>query len=216
MLYVYAFVSAPASAPEISGIDGAELRSLALDGLEAIISEHDGTVDVSDEAVLAHARGVDAVAAANDAVLPARFGSLHADEAALAEAVASRPGLRDSLAHVRGCVELGLRVFGEAAAPAPAPSGADYMRSRLEQRRELERLSNELHEPLARLSRDSEVNVGATPRLLLTGAYLVERDQVDAFRAELATLQARHPDLGAVCTGPWPPYSFAIADGGAA
>jgi hypothetical protein len=32
-------------------------------------------------------------------------------------------------------------------------------------------------------------------------AYLVDRDAVDAFRA-------RADELGATCTGPWPPYSF--------
>ena len=88
------------------------------------------------------------------------------------------------------------------------------MRLRLKERQALERLSNELHEPLARLSRDSTVNVGATPRLLLTAAYLVERGQLEAFRDELARLQERHPELGAVCTGPWPPYSFALAERG--
>jgi hypothetical protein len=216
VLYVYAFVPAPASVPEAPGISEAEVRSQPLDGLDAIVSEHDETVEASDEAVLAHARVVEAVAATNDAVLPARFGGMHADGDALRHAVASRPELRDSLERVRGCVELGLRVFGEATPSSSPSSGADYMRIRLEQRRELDRLSSELHEPLARLSRDSEVNVGATPRLLLTGAYLVEREQLDAFREELAMLQAKHPELGAVCTGPWPPYSFAIADGSGA
>jgi Gas vesicle synthesis protein GvpL/GvpF len=214
VLYVYAFVPVPASVPDVPGIGEAELRAHRLDGLEAIVSEHNRTVEVSDDSVLAHARVVEAVAAANDAVLPARFGGMHADGAALHEAVDSRPELQASLERVRGCVELGLRVFAEAAPAASGSSGADYMRARLEQRRKLERLSNELHEPLARLSRDSEVNVGATPRLLLTGAYLVEREQVESFRAELAKLQKRHPELGVVCTGPWPPYSFVIADGG--
>ena len=215
MLYVYAFVAESGVAPESAGIDDAALRLQPLsDGLAAVVSEHEAPVEASDAAVLAHARAVEAVATANDAVLPARFGAIHVDEAALREAVAERTDLRAALERVRGCVELGLRVFVEAADPTPAPSGTVYMRARLEQRRELERLATRLHEPLASLARDSTLTVGATPRLLLTSAYLVERERVEAFRETLTTLEAQHPQVGAVCTGPWPPYSFAIAGGG--
>jgi hypothetical protein len=200
------------TAPGVSGIDGAPVRTELVDGLAALVSEHDA-VEASDEAVLAHARVVEAVAASNDAVLPARFGGLHQDVQALRQAVSARTELADALERVRGCVELGLRVFGDPTPTGPAASGAAYMRGRLEQRRLLQGLAHELHEPLAHLCRDSTVVVGATPRLLLTAAYLVERGQVEAFRAALETLETRHSDLGVVCTGPWPPYSFAIAEG---
>ena len=80
---------------------------------------------------------------------------------------------------------------------------------------DLEGLAHDVHQPLADLCRDSTVVVGATPRLLLTAAYLIERGQVDVFRAALETLEKDHPDLGVVCTGPWPPYSFALAEGAA-
>ena len=46
--------------------------------------------------------------------------------------------------------------------------------------------------------------------------YLVPEDAVPEFRGVVERLQAAHPDLGLVCTGPWPPYSFATAAGGAA
>ena len=47
------------------------------------------------------------------------------------------------------------------------------------------------------LARDTADRFGAV-------AYLVDRDAVDAFRARAA-------ELDAVCTGPWPPYSFSEA-----
>ena len=56
--------------------------------------------------------------------------------------------------------------------------------------------------------------VGATERLLLSAAYLVPEDGVAAFRDLVERLQKAHPELGIVCTGPWPPYSFATAEGG--
>jgi hypothetical protein len=43
----------------------------------------------------------------------------------------------------------------------------------------------------------------------LRGAYLVERDAVKRFAAEVARLQNLNTGLSILCTGPWPPYSFA-------
>jgi hypothetical protein len=210
VLYVYAFVAAPASVPPGPGLGGAPLGSQRAGGLEAVVSEHDAPVEVSEAAVVDHARVVEAVAAANAGVLPVRFGGMHADEAALREAMAGRTELGEALDRVRGCVELGLRVMGEGTAPADASSGGAYMRARLEQRHELERLADELHAPLAAVARESTVSTGTTPRLLLSAAYLVPREHVDGFRTTLASLQSRHPELGIVCTGPWPPYSFVL------
>ena len=216
MLYVYAFVAAPANVPEVHGVDGVSPRSHMLDGFAAVVTEHEGPVDASEENILAHGRVVEALAATNDALLPARFGSMHADKARLREAVGSNLALEEALTRVQGCVELGMRVIAEAAAPTFASSGAAYMRDRLERQHERERVANELHRPLARLARDATFTVGATPRLPLTAAYLVERTNVEAFRRTLDELQAEHPELGIVCTGPWPPYSFAMAEAGPA
>lgn len=212
MLYVYGFVAAPAHLPDVGGIGDAELRAESLDGLEAIVSEHATAVDPSEAAVLAHARVVDAIAEANDGVLPARFGGLHTDATTLRSSLAGRADLRAALDRVRGRVELAVRVLGDADEPARPASGAEYMRARLEQRRRSEDRAGAVHAPLAALASAATSTVGATPRLLLSSAYLVERGRVDEFRREVAVLQARHPELGIVCTGPWPPYSFATAE----
>jgi hypothetical protein len=44
---------------------------------------------------------------------------------------------------------------------------------------------------------------------LLRAAYLVDRDAVDRFVALVRRLEESHAHLNMVCTGPWPPYSFA-------
>ena len=212
---MYAFVKPPASVPDVAGIEHAPLRAQPLDGLDAVVSDHDAEVGASEASILAHARVVEALADANDAVLPARFGGMHPDEERLREAAAGRR-LEAALARVDGCVELGLRVLAPPPRSPTPTSGAAYMRARLERRRELDRVAGELHAPLARLSRDATMSVGTTPRLLLTAAYLVERNRVATFRETLAALEKKHADVGVVCTGPWPPYSFAIADGGQA
>ena len=214
MLYVYAFVERPASVPDVQGIDDAALSVESAGELDVVVSRHEALPrEASEPAVLAHARVVEALAASNDAVLPARFGGAHTDAAALRAAVEDRQDeLIAALARVRGCVELGVRALAPAAEPAPAPSGADYMRARLEQRQETERLADELHAPLAAVAREATQTVGATQRLLLSAAYLVPRDEVSAFTQLVQKLQAEHSNLGIVCTGPWPPYSFATAE----
>jgi hypothetical protein len=137
-------------------------------------------------------------------LLPVRFGTVVADDAAAARAVADR---RDELAagldRVRGAVELALRAHEREGNPLPAArSGREYMRARTQRTA----AARQLHEPLAALARDSVVQSGPE---LLRAAYLVDRDRVEAFVALVRRLQDDHPALDLLCTGPWPPYSFA-------
>ena len=201
------------SLPDVEGIGATPLASARIDGLEAVVTAHDAAPRPSEAAILAHGRVVDALAATNEAVVPARFGAVHRDGAALRAIVAERLSeLEAALARVRGSVELGVRVLTSAAEPASARSGAEYMHARLGRRHEAERIAAELHAPLAALARETTQNVAVTPRLLFSAAYLVPRGKVAAFRDEVERLQHAHPDLGLVCTGPWPPYSFATAE----
>jgi hypothetical protein len=213
VVYVYAFVATPAVVPEVQGIDASALESERVDGLEAVVSHHEEAPAASEAAILAHARVVDALVEANDAVVPARFGALHDDASTLRTAVAGRTAeLESALARIDGAVELGLRALAPSADATLARSGTDYMRARLERRRDAEELAAELHAPLAALARDTTKTVAATPRLLFSAAYLVSRDDVRAFREAVAALEEAHPELALVCTGPWPPYSFVTAE----
>ena len=140
-------------------------------------------------------------------LLPVRFGTLVPDERAAASAIAERRDeLTAGLERVRGAVELGLRV--EPREPPPqadaATTGRDYLRAKLDR---LE-AAQALHEPLAQIARAAVVQPG---RPLLRAAYLVDREAVDAFVAAVRRLQSAHPELALLCTGPWPPYSFAEA-----
>src|SRR5919204_1856455 len=213
VLYVYAFVRAPAEVPEVTGIDEAAITAESVDGLAAIVSRHDEAPSASDAAILAHARVVDAIVGANDAVVPARFGAVHTDGAALRAAVGPRAAeLGSALARVRDAVELGLRALSPQAEPAPALTGTEHMRARLDRRHDTEEIAARLHAPLAAIARETTTTVGATPRLLFSAAYLVSRSDVSTFRDAVEQLQAAHRELGLVCTGPWPPYSFVTAE----
>ena len=211
MIYLYAIAEELDGLPAGRGIDDAPLARRTVAGLDLVVSEHErSATEATEEAVLAHARVVEALVGRSAALLPARFGRGFRDAEALDEAIRGREAsLREALAQVRGCVELGVRVVGEEPSPSPAPSGRAYMEARLARAEETERLARKLHEPLAALARASTRTVAATPRLVLSGAYLLDPGEVEAFRSRVADLEAEHEQLAFACTGPWPPYSFA-------
>jgi hypothetical protein len=229
MIYLYAIADRPELAlPPISGLEGAPLVTLPCRDIVAVVSDLDaGSVQPTEAHLWQHEAVVEALMA-NRAVLPVRFGAQLADEATLQAALESHyAGLVADLARVRGRVELGLRVLWQNEVSSPAeknegkPARGDgwaYMLARLAedrqrqaQRSRAEALAADLHAPLAYCAADSTRQVLLTPRLLLTAAYLVDRDRQSAFRREVEALRQAHPDLDFLCTGPWPAYSFVTA-----
>lgn len=123
------------------------------------------------------------------ALLPVRYGTRVEDDAAVAAAVAPRAGeLAAALERVRGAVEVSVRAV---AAGTPDPGAPETV-----------------HERLAASAREHARHAGPE---LLRAAYLVDQGEVDGFVAAVRTLQQEHPELSILCTGPWPPYSFAEA-----
>ena len=123
--------------------------------------------------------------------------------------------LAAALERVRGAVELSVRVVAAGGAPAPSPplpaettSGAEYLRLRAEAEASRDEAARALNDPLAALARES-AQAQPRPPELFRAAYLVERGAVDSFVAEVGRLQAGSPGLAILCTGPWPPYTFA-------
>jgi Gas vesicle synthesis protein GvpL/GvpF len=138
-------------------------------------------------------------------ILPVRYGTRVADEAGAAAAVAGRGAeLAARLDRVRGAVELAVRALStEEEAPLPEPaSGTEYLRVRTAR----SHVADGVHEALSSLARESRTRPSADA---LRAAYLVDRDAVEGFVARVRELQREHPELAILCTGPWPPYSFA-------
>ena len=139
------------------------------------------------------------------ALLPVRYGTLVEDDAAAAAAVAGRgEALAGALRRVRGAVELSVR----AVAPGEPDEGSPG--EHLQARAAHERTAAALHERLAAAAREHARHDG---RELLRAAYLVDRAEVDRFVSLVRGLQAEHGELSILCTGPWPPYSFAEPEG---
>jgi hypothetical protein len=170
----------------------ADLRAATAAGLAAIWAPAgDGEPEVTIEALRRHEAIVEALMADRD-VLPMRFGSRVGDAAEARRVLQERHDeLAGALDRVRGTAEVAVRV-------AAAPGGdADSARA-----------LTAVHAPLAQRARAALFRRGAGADLL-RGAYLVPRDDVRDFAAAVAELQEACPDLRLLCTGPWPPYSFA-------
>ncbi len=216
MVHLYALVDHPARVPDLVGIAGSQLAAAEADGVDAVYGDVLETAEATEEAVLAHARVVEELAAVNDAVLPARYPGRYDDEAALVAAIRGRaPQLHEALDRIRGCVEMGVRIVRQGAVEDdPSRSGGEYMRRRLAAVHDAEQVAADLDAAVATVTRDSSRSVTATGDLVLSAAYLLPRGAADSFRTAVETLARDRSDLAYVCVGPWPPYSFALVDGG--
>lgn len=226
MIYLYAVIDQPsAPIPAISGLDGVVIEVLPYRDVGAVISGS-MTSDVQPtEANLWRHEAVLEELMADHAILPARFGTVFADEAEVLAALETHYDefIRADLNRVRGYVELGLRVLWDDALigtpdnPPPASSGGGraYMLARVEEERALETRRQQaeasaakIHGPLSCLAEESTCRLLVDPSPYLTAAYLVKHERVAAFRREVESLGATHPELRLVCTGPWPPFNF--------
>ena len=215
MLYLYAITDAGKTLPPVRGIAGAAIGEIVQRELAAVYSVHaDGEMTATEDTLWQHEQVAEALMD-DRAVLPVRFGVVFRDEAAVAAELERRHGsLSASLDRVRGRVELGVRVLRPDAQPARAvpagreTTGRSYLTARLERLRSARAVAEELERELGPFAVASTRRVLDTPRLLVSSAYLVDRDQVGAFREQVDQLTAVHDDLSFLCTGPWPAYSF--------
>jgi hypothetical protein len=189
--------------------DLAPLRVLA-SGRLAVVYGPTAEGDISAEALWRHEEVVEALMDGRD-VLPFRYGTRCEDEGAAARVVAEREEeLNAALERVRGAVELSVRVLTAEAIEEPPgdETAAAYVAAKAAAAATARAVVEAVHEPLSALARASRQKPSGAPSEPLRAAYLVDRSRVDAFAADVALLQARHPALRLLCTGPWPPYSF--------
>lgn len=195
------------------GLDNRPLFGITEGPLEAIVSDQEGRAPEPSAAALREYERTVRGLMDRGTILPAQFGSVLPDEDAVRGLLRSRRrDLLSRLRKVRGAVEIGLRASWREAAsvvldPRP-PSGSSYLRERLELRQSARRVASEL-DPLTALARGSRRALAPRPDLPVLDAYLVDRGRVREFVALVEQLDDRLDDVELVCTGPWPPYSFA-------
>ena len=207
-----------------TGISGAPVGLLKIDNLAVLISDTDiDVVPVTKENALAHAAVVRSLLD-HTTPLPFRFGTLVTEQQLRNYVSARKPALEKKLAHVRGCVEMSVKIIWEAPtgktteAPKAELQGAgttflaEKQRELLgdEQRaKHAAEISGWLREAVSGLTRDEQVTVWPSDRLLLSAAHLVERGNIPLYRAQIAEARKNRPELHFLVSGPWPPYSFA-------
>jgi hypothetical protein len=227
MLDVYAITDSPYPPPR-PGPGGAELRAIGEGGLFAVCGEQAGDEpEISEETLWAHEEVVERLME-EATVLPLRLGSTVDDEEALLALLRERrEEFTAALERVRGAVEVGVRALlaapqpEVAAATAPGGSAADpagpgtsYILGRMDRERATAAAAARVHEPLARLARESADPASSPRGSTLTASYLVDLEALDAFRARVEELSDELDGGTIVCTGPWPPYSFCSGEPG--
>lgn len=204
MIHIYAFADGLTELPDLAGLDGAPLESRTAHGFDAVVSRRDPLASATSlrAEAITHGTIVEALVDRAAAVLPVRFGEEPPDEESFASLVHGRSeDLRRSLEHVRGCVEVGVRIrCGDEPARVRPSSGTEYMRGR----RAVGAGYHELGESLRGLVREVRAARDGA-------AYLVPRANLEPVRDAVLCFADTHPKLTVVCTGPWAPYSFAGA-----
>jgi hypothetical protein len=191
----------------------APLRAVASGDLAAVCAPATEG-EISRDLLWRHEEVVEALMHDRD-VLPVRFGTVLQDEAAAARVLDDRHGeLARALSVIRGSVELSVRVLATSEKPAPPASrqssnGAEYLRAIARTVAEQERVARAINDPLVAFSRNHVKRRTGLPGELLRAAYLVRQEAVTDFAGLVAELQEENPTLQLLCTGPWPPYSFA-------
>jgi hypothetical protein len=197
------------------------------DGLLAAVGEIPAAPAIAPETLRAHDAVVRRLAGIADAVLPARFGMLARDEAALRARLApAARGLGEALARVAGQEQMILRVFRDVPAEAVAPAvparaddahdatrgpGARYLTARARASREAAEIPElaALRPVLERLVTAERVERHDAPPLVASVYHLLPRGRAAAYTAAVEEGAALLPGVRVSVSGPWAPYAFA-------
>ncbi len=198
-----------------TGLGSQPLRGIGGDDVVAVVTEHDRAPARLDPEALWSFESVVESLMHRHPILPARFGSVFEDEQDVREMVKARgEELREAFARVRGAIEISVRLDwnptgGTDANPEPSPeSGTAYLIGKLDQQQRAERLAARLA-PLDALSRASMHRLLPDRATAVRAAYLIDRNQIEEFTERARELDQALDDVQLLCTGPWPPYSFA-------
>lgn len=226
--HVYAITDSPDEPlPNRPGLDDRPLAQVVCRDICAVVSAHEGAIQpVEADQLWRHEEVIEALMIRRT-VAPARFGTFLSRQR-LGEILArTYPQLVADLAYVRGHVEIGVRflTLGEpdtpedtasrvaVAASGPTP-GTTYLLTKLSKERGLRDLRDvrlgTVREVFAMLKDLATAGRLDDPgdRHVVSAAFLVARDRIQSFQHAVAQAADTHPQLAALCTGPWPPYSF--------
>jgi hypothetical protein len=172
-------------------------------------------------------------------VVPLRLATVYrGDDRVAAMMAARRQDLAAALGRVRGRTEWGVKAYASDSADqdraveisrhdSAARPGMAYLRQRRRQldagdqaRRAAAASADRIHAEVGRLAAAADLRPPQDPqlsgqreRMILNGAYLVDDERSAEFEAAVQRVAEQYSPVRIELTGPWPPYSFALADG---
>jgi hypothetical protein len=202
-----------------------DLRAVSGEGVAALASPWEGTGTASEAELLDHHRTIQAVFE-RVPCLPARFGSVFADEEAIRARLSEREvDLASQLARLGHRCELAITCAWRdgGAVPrvvlAPAATGRAYLEQGLQRSRGDREREARAEEIVARLLGELAVEPAfirhrtcPRPAVAVSMSALVTRDEIDEITSRLERVGAQLPDVTVVVQGPWAPYTFAVSE----
>ncbi len=155
-------------------------------------------------------------------VLPVRFGTILASREEGLEVLEKQgPEFSRHMARLRGKLEMGLKALWneeeQAVPPSTAASGREYLLARLEQARAHERrldMAKAIGEGINACFSwvpEKTTRYLVTQKLFYNSSFLIDRSELGRFWQQVTEVKSLFPGLRFLASGPWPPYSFALA-----
>ena len=224
-LYAYCLVEGVDTLDlSVRGIADAPLSILKIDEFGIVISKGESLPLTQRESVMAHAAVVRSFLDQTTS-LPFRFGTVLTEQQLRHYVATYKPALKKNFTHVRGCVEMDLKIIWQQANPhadqptenkQQGPGTAFLAKKRREflgderQSAQKTELSSLLREHLGALIRDEHIELYPSKTAVLAAVFhLVERADTEEYRNNVQEIRNNRPDLRIRLSGPWPPYSFA-------
>jgi len=214
----------------VAAEDAGVAADLALSGVSgtraaALASAWDTTRAAGEAELLDHHRIVQAVFE-RVPCLPARFGSVFADEDALRARLALREDdLAAQLVRLGHRCELAITCAWResevvpGATIAPAPTGRLYLERGLRKQRGERERERRAEAILARLLTELAIEpafirhrICPRPAVAVSMSALVTRDDISELSSRVDRIGAELPDVTTVMQGPWAPYTFAVSE----
>jgi hypothetical protein len=211
-VYVYAFVDM--SLP-LASIEGRTIEIVDIEQIHAAIERSADAPSLSEDALRRQHAIVQRLARRVNAIVPVRFGAV-LDESELAEIVRLRAGaLREALAHVRGRVQMTVRMLLDSSGataerpgrPRPTSGTAYLLERRASAVRSRPATMNIVCDAVRTMVCDERTDLDPASGHAVV-AHLIERADVRRYRARTASFAREMPGRITV-TGPWAPFAFA-------
>jgi hypothetical protein len=226
--YVYCVAGSISSATQLpSGIDGADVQLLRFENLVVVASESGSdVVSLNRENVLAHEAVVRGVFG-ESTPLPFRFGILVSKDKLQSFIDSRKESLLNRLSLVREAAEMNVKIIWqrrpeeakEEKLAVGTGAGAAFLQAKRRELRGNDELATEANDigvwltsEVRSFVRQQSLNIQPKQKLVVAGAFLIDRAFESDFRTAIGQLEEERPELHFLTSGPWAPYTFANID----